>query len=192
MKPIVAILGCFGALALLWAATGPQSPTVERVPVGVLFHIAIEGPELGRAHYSGEGWIFYRFPDEPNGRAYSQHVYWDERGRTWAVLSAPSCDARLEYFVKGSKWLISGVDSAILTCEGLPELWTSEQPVGDALPDNRVSIRDFNKLKTSYGMECGDSQYDYGADATGDCLITILDFYYMRLNFGLVGAWPPF
>jgi hypothetical protein len=77
-------------------------------------------------------------------------------------------------------------------CSGQSELWLNEALVGDAVPDNRITVRDFSKLKTSYGMECGDANYDSGADATGDCFITILDFFFMSRNFGLVGITPPF
>lgn len=195
MKPLFATLGCLLATVALGLAVGPQHPpaaaTPASPPLGLWINVCLEGPDAGTWGYANEGWAFYRFPDEAGGRPYSQHIRWNEQGRVWTLVQAPECGVRIEMWFKGSRWLTAPVSEAVVGCEGQPELTLELAKVGDAVPDNRVDIRDFNTLKAGFGHECGDELYSYGADATGDCFITVTDWWWLLHNFGEVGVYPP-
>lgn len=45
-------------------------------------------------------------------------------------------------------------------------------------------------MKNSFGRAFGDPDYDDRADLTGDQVVNVADFTFLRNNFGLSGA-PP-
>jgi hypothetical protein len=61
---------------------------------------------------------------------------------------------------------------------------------GDADDNNVVNLFDFNIVKVSFGLGCGNPGYDRRADFTGDCAVNVGDFNPLKANFGHGGA-PP-
>jgi hypothetical protein len=188
-KARTAFILCLATVSTLASALVFQPQSQQQA--GVTFHVSVQGPDFDTVRYEGDGWLIYRLPDDPAGRPHAAPIRWDGQGRVWLPIDAPSCNERLEWWVFGSKWLTAGVESGQVTC-GTNDLGAYHMlAVGDAVHDNRVDVRDFNVLKAGFGHECGDAQFDSGADSDNDCYIQINDFLVMKANFSLSGTWPP-
>jgi hypothetical protein len=83
-------------------------------------------------------------------------------------------------------------NSGTLTLTGAPttNLEMGTMQAGDANNNNVINLTDFNILKVSFGLGCGQPGYDNRADFTGDCLVNVADFIPLKANFGHGGA-PP-
>jgi hypothetical protein len=54
---------------------------------------------------------------------------------------------------------------------------------GDANDDDQVNTSDFVILKATFGKGCGDR-----ADFIGNCVVDLIDFGLLKVNFGRGGA----
>jgi len=83
---------------------------------------------------------------------------------------------------------LANSDTIDLTGEPVTEVGMGLMRAGDANNDNLISIGDFNILKVTFGLGCGDPQYDNRADFTGDCMVSLTDFSPLKTNYGQGGA----
>jgi len=91
--------------------------------------------------------------------------------------------------VKGHKYL---ANRGTVTINSEPAYFVGmgAMRVGDSNDDNVVNAQDFTMFKPAFGTRSGDPGYDERAEFTGDSLVSIIDFVYLKLNYDQAGA-PP-
>jgi hypothetical protein len=98
-------------------------------------------------------------------------------------------DGIYSWRVKGPQYL---ANSGLVTLDGslLTHVEMGQLRVGDCNDDNRITASDFIILRNTLGKSVGQPGYDARAEFTGDSIVNIVDYSFLRSGFGLGGA-PP-
>lgn len=122
---------------------------------------------------------------QPGGAAihHAFDVTCDEYGRaTMAGIAQGTYDV----WVRGGATLYN-VRRAVVVGPGAHMLDMGELVEGDGDLDGRISILDFSRLASGYGVSAGETEYNEAADFNRDGIINILDFTLLASNYGLQG-----
>jgi hypothetical protein len=90
---------------------------------------------------------------------------------------------------KGPKYL-ANAGTVSLTAAPITAVDIGFMQTGDANNDNIVDASDFAIMHASFGLGIGEPSYDDRADFTGNSIVNMPDFNFLKRNFGQLGA-PP-
>jgi hypothetical protein len=125
------------------------------------------------------------------------------RGSYGATLLAQPTDAsgffttNISALVTGTyQWRVTGhkylanAGTVDLLREHITQVEMGLMRVGDSNDDNVVDSSDFAIVQRAFGRTIGDDRYDERAEFTGNNIVNLFEFNWLKLNFGRGGA-PP-
>jgi hypothetical protein len=146
-----------------WQGPPPQPDVLQQLPVTITLKLGNTETDYPADTTDGSGFFTTSIGTLPNG-TYS-----------WRV--------------KGPKYLANSGQVA-LSGDAATQLEMGLMRAGDCNDDNRITAIDFSILKVTLGKSVGQPGYDDRAEFTGDGVVTIADFNFIRNGFGMGGA-PP-